>query len=78
MCTSTRFTQAISQRIIKAKNIVKAFTKFFSFIGSPFFIQSDQIPNFMFCLFQQIMYKLGIEQYRSSAYDPELQGALER
>lgn len=78
MCTSTRFPQAIPLRIIKAKNIIKGFTNFFSFVGSPPSIQSGQDPNFMSCLFQQIMYKLGIEQYRSSAYHPELQGALER
>ena len=29
-------------------------------------------------LFQQVMYQLRIHQIKSSAYHPELQGALER
>ena len=29
-------------------------------------------------LFQQVMYKLGIHRFKSSAYHPESQGALER
>ena len=29
-------------------------------------------------VFQQLMHELGIKQYRSSAYHPESQGALER
>ena len=32
----------------------------------------------MSCIFQQVMHELGIKQYRSSAYHPESQGALER
>ena len=35
MCTSTRFPEAIPLRNIKAKTIVKALTKFFSFVGAP-------------------------------------------
>jgi transposase InsO family protein len=29
-------------------------------------------------IFQQVMYELGIQQFKSSAYHPESQGALER
>ncbi|KAK3084264.1 hypothetical protein FSP39_010811 [Pinctada imbricata] len=78
MCTSTRFPEAIPLRNIKAKTIVKALTKFFSFVGAPKAIQSDQGSNFMSGLFQQVMHELGIRQYKSSAYHPESQGALER
>ena len=78
MCTSTRFPEAIPLRNIKAKSIVKALTKFFSFVGAPKAIQSDQGSNFMSGLFQQVMHELGIRQYRSTAYHPESQGALER
>ena len=78
MCTSTRFPEAIPLRNIKAKTIVKALTKFFSFVGAPKAIQSDQGSNFMSGLFQQVMHEMGIRQYKSSAYHPESQGALER
>ena len=78
MCTSTRFHEAIPLRNIKTKSIVKALIKFFTFVGLPKSVQSDQGSNFMSGIFQQVMHELGIKQYRSSAYHPESQGALER
>ena len=70
MCASTRFPEAIPLRNIKAKTIVNALVKFFTFVGLPKSIQSDQGSNFMSGIFQQVMYELGI--------NPESQGALER
>ena len=80
MCTSssTRFPEAIPFRNIKTKSIVKALIKFFTSVGLPKSVQSDQGSNFMSGIFQQVMHELGIKQYRSSAYHPESQGALER
>ena len=78
MCTSTCFPEAIPLRNIKTKSIVKALIKFFTFVGLPKSVQSDQGSNFMSGIFQQVMHELGIKQYRSSAYHPESQGALER
>ena len=78
MCTSTRFPEAIPLRNIKTKSIVKALVKFFTFVGLPKSVQSDQGSNFMSGIFQQVMHESGIKQYRSSAYHPESQGALER
>ena len=80
MCTSTRFPEAIPLRNIKTKPIVKALIiiKFFTFVGLPKSVQSDQGSNFMSGIFQQVMLESGIKQYRSSAYHPESQGALER
>ena len=77
MCTSTYFPEAIPLRNIKTESIVKALIKFFTF-GLPKSVQSDQGFNFMSGIFQQVMHELGIKQYRSSAYHPESQGALER
>ena len=78
MCASTRFPEAIPLRNIKTKTIVKALVKFFTFVGLPRSVQSDQGSNFMSGIFQYVMYELGIKQYKSSAYHPESQGALER
>ena len=78
MCTSTRFPEAIPLRNIKTKSIVKALIKNFTFVGFPKLVQSDEGSNFMSGIFQQAMHELGIKQYRSSAYHPESQGALER
>ena len=64
--------------IYKTKNIVKALVKFFTFVGLPKSVQSDQGSNFMSGIFQQVMHELGITQYKSSPYHPESQGALER
>ena len=57
---------------------MRALVKFFIFVGHPKSGQSDQGSNFMSGVFQQVMHELGIKQYRSSAYHPESQGALER
>ena len=78
VCASTRFPEAIPVRNISAKTIVKALIKFFTLVGLPMSIQSDQGSNFMSGLFQQVMDELGIKQFRSPAYNPESQSALER
>ena len=78
MCASTRFPEAIPLRRIVAPVIVKALIKFFTLVGLPKVVQSDQGSNFMSKVFQQVLYQLGIEQVKSSAYHPESQGALER
>ena len=77
MCASTSFSEAIPLRNIKTK-IVKVLVKFFTFLGLPRSVQSDQGSNFMSGIFQQVMHELGIKQYTSSAYHPESQGTLDR
>ena len=77
MCASTQFPAAIPLRSIKAPNIMKALVKFFTFVGLPKVVQSDQGSNFMSGLFQQVMFQLGIRWIKSTAYHPQTQGALE-
>ena len=48
MCGSTRFPEAIPLRNIKTKTIVRALVKFFTFVGLPKSVQSDQVVNFPF------------------------------
>ena len=57
---------------------MKALIKFFTSVGLPKSVQSDQGSNFMSGVFQQVLHELGITQYSSSTYHPESQGALER
>ena len=78
MCKFTRFPEAIPLRNIKAPKIVESLIKFFTFVGLPASLQSDQGSNFMSNIMQQVLYQLGIKQYKSSAYHPESQGAIER
>ena len=75
MCASTRFPEAIPLRNIKTK---KALVKIFTSVGLPRSAQSDQGSNIMSRIFQQVMHEFGIKQYKSWAYHPESQGALER
>ena len=78
MCSTTRFPEAIPLRNIKARTVSNALVKFFTLIGLPKEVQSDQGSNFMSGIFQQVMHELGARQIKSSAYHPENQGALER
>ena len=78
MCKFTRFPEAIPLRNIKGPKIVESLIKFFTFVGLPASLQSDQGSNFMSNIMQQVLYQLGIKQYKSSAYHPESQGAIER
>ena len=78
MCASTRFPEAIPLRNIRADTIVKHLIKFFTLVGLPKTVQSDQGSTFLAGVFQQVMHELGIKQNLSSAYHPQSQGALER
>ena len=78
MCKATRFPEAVPLRSIKAPKIVNALVRFFTLVGLPRSVQSDQGSNFMSGLMQQAMYQLGVKQYKSSAYHPQSQGTLER
>ena len=78
MDMSSRFPEAIPLRNITAKTVVEALVQFFTRYGLPKEVQSDQGSNFMSGLFQEVMYRLGVKQLKSSAYHPQSQGALER
>ena len=78
MCASTLFPEAIPLINIKTKTIVKALVKFFTVVDLSRSVQSDQGSNCMYGINQQVMYELGIKQYKSSSYHPESKGALER
>ena len=49
----TRFTEAIPLRNIKTKTTMKALMKFFTFVGLPKTVQSDQVSNFMSVFFSK-------------------------
>jgi len=64
MCASTRFSEAIALCSIRTPNIVKALVKFFTLVGLPRSVQSDQGSNFMSGAFQEVMFQLGIKQMK--------------
>ncbi|XP_076036537.1 uncharacterized protein LOC143022279 [Oratosquilla oratoria] len=75
---ATRYPEAIPLRRITAKNVVRALIHFFTQVGLPTVVQSDQGSNFISRLFNQVMESLGVRQSRSSAYHPQSQGVVER
>ena len=78
MPASTRFPEAEPLRNINAKTKVRALTKLSTLVGLPSSSSLTKVPIFMSGIFQQVVYELGIAQYRSSAYHPQSQGVLER
>ena len=75
MCVNTRIPDAIPVRNIKAPTILKALIKFFTFVGLPRHVQTDQGTNFMSGIFQHVMHQLGIAQCKLSACHSQSQGA---
>jgi len=75
---ATRYPEAIPLRRITTKNVVKALIIFFTQVGLPTVIQSDQGSNFTSRLYEQVMKSLGIQQCRSTVYHPQSQGVVER
>ena len=78
LCTQTRCHEAIPLRNIKSKTVAQAPLRLFTHFGSPEIIQHDQGSNFTCKLFSEVMSKLGVSQYCSTAYHPESQGVIER
>lgn len=78
MDVSTRYPEAIPLRSINTRNVVRALIKFFTQVGLPAVVQSDQGSNFTSGMFEQVMRTLGVQQVRSSVFHPQSQGALER
>lgn len=78
MDSTTRYPEAIPLRNITSKTIVKELVRFFTTVGIPKVIQSDQGTNFTSKLFSKAMKELGVEQYLATAYHPASQGCLER
>lgn len=56
---------------------VKALVKFYTLLGLPKVLQTDQGTNFMSKLFARVMKTLNITCKVSSPYHPESQGELE-
>ena len=47
ICVTTRFSEAVPVRNVKAPTVIKALIKFCTFVGLPRYIQSDQGSNFV-------------------------------
>ena len=78
MCQTSRFPEAIALKNTRAKTIVKALVKFFTYFGFPKTIQSDNGSNFRSTTFKNFCSNIAAEHKFSSICHPESQGCLER
>lgn len=70
MDPTTRYPAAFPLKNISAKNIVNHPLQFFTMVGIPSEIQTDQGSNFTSHLFEQVMKDLSVHHVTSSAYHP--------
>ena len=75
---ATRFPEAIPLRSTNSKTIADALIQYFSRVGIPDEIVSDQGSNFMSKLMAQLYDQLGITKIKTSVYHPEANGLVER
>ncbi|XP_068245448.1 uncharacterized protein [Palaemon carinicauda] len=78
MCSATRFPEAIPLRTVSADKIIEALNKFFSLVGLPKEVQTDQGTNFTSKKFTSFLACQNIKHCLSSPYHPQSQGVVER
>ena len=75
---ATRYPEAIPLRTIDADQIAKALVKFFSQVGIPEEILTDQGTNFTSQLLHEVYRLLYIKPIRTTPYHPQTDGLVER
>ena len=75
---ATRYPEAIPLRTTSSKAIADALIQYFSKVGIPDEIVSDQGSNFISKLMAQLYEQLGITKIKTSIYHPQANGLVER
>ena len=75
---ATRYPEAIPLRTTSSKVIADALIQFFSRVGIPEELVSDQGSNFIGKLMTELYESLGVTKIKSSVYHPESNGLVER
>ena len=75
---ATRYPEAVPLRTTNSKAIADALIQYFSKVGIPDEIVSDQGSNFMSKLMAQLYEQLGINKIKTSIYHPQANGLVER
>lgn len=75
---ATRYPEAYPLRDVTAKQIAAALLNFFSHVGIPKEVLTDQGPNFMSRTLKQVYQLLGIKRVRTTPYHPQTDGLVER
>ena len=75
---ATRYPEAIPLRTTSSKAIANALIQYFSKVGIPDEIVSEQGSNFISKLMAQLYEQLGITKIKTSIYHPQANGLVER
>ena len=75
---ATRYPEAIPLRTVDAEQIAEALMGFFSSVGIPLEILTDQGFNFMSKLLKEVYHLMEIKPIRTSPYHPQTDGLVER
>ncbi|XP_035664608.1 uncharacterized protein LOC118408091, partial [Branchiostoma floridae] len=75
---ATRYPEAIPLPSTEAERVANALVAFFSRVGIPEELLTDQGANFMSTVITQLCEQLGIHKLRTSPYHPQTNGVCER
>uniref|UniRef100_A0A8C5D858 Gypsy retrotransposon integrase-like protein 1 n=1 Tax=Gouania willdenowi TaxID=441366 RepID=A0A8C5D858_GOUWI len=75
---ATKYPEVFPLKNIKAKTVAFCLVQFFSRVGFPREILTDQGTNFMSTLLKQVYQLLGIRRLRTTPYHPQTDGLTER
>uniref|UniRef100_A0A667YIB5 Gypsy retrotransposon integrase-like protein 1 n=1 Tax=Myripristis murdjan TaxID=586833 RepID=A0A667YIB5_9TELE len=75
---ATKYPEVFPLKSIKARHIAFCLVQFFSRVGFPREILTDQGTNFMSTLLKQVYQLLGIKGLRTTPYHPQTDGLTER
>ncbi len=73
---ATRYPEAHSLREVTAKQIATVLLRFFSQVGIPQEVLTDQGPSFMSHTLQKVYQLLGIKRVRTTPYHPQTDGLV--
>ena len=74
---ATRYPEAIPLKTVDAEQVAEALITFFSRVGIPSKILTDQGTNFMARLMKEVYCLLGVKLIRTSPYHPQTDGLVE-
>lgn len=75
---ATKYPEVFPLKSIKAKSVALCLVQFFSRVGFPREILTDQGTNFMSTLLKQVYQLLGIRSIRTTPFHPQTDGLTER
>ncbi|XP_024117097.1 uncharacterized protein LOC112138718 [Oryzias melastigma] len=75
---ATKYPEVFALKSVKAKTVASCLVQFFSRVGFPKEILTDQGTNFMSKLLKDVYQLLGIKSLRTTPYHPQTDGLTER